>query len=244
MPTHWNELSKKQLLAIAQILYGANDINKTILQLLKILTGMKWIRFLRAPAAELQEFIYLVYFLINKNELTKQLLPCYKKFYGPADDFNNLLMCEFVFAEDFFLRYQQSEEKEKKLLDELIAVLYRPGKWQYDLVKNVDGDPRIPFNENICHWHGNKEISKWPVHIKNAILTWYKGCREKLISDNSEIFNGAGEPAKYGLLSVIRSIATSHVHGNFDEVQMKPVKIIMMELNEMHQEAEKLKEHG
>jgi len=27
-------------------------------------------------------------------------------------------------------------------------------------------------------------------------------------------------------------------------VQMKPVKIIMMELNEMHHEAEKIKEHG
>lgn len=217
---------------------------------------MSWYRFFKCKMEELEEFLYLTFFLYNSNDLTRQLIPSYKNFHGPADDFNNITGDEFVFSEDYYLKYsglfpslsgeggsdRRSETDEaNRCLNELVAILYRPLKKNYDTARDPDGDLRVPFNQNICAYNARHKIKRWPLHIKLAIFHWYQGCRQKMIDDNPDIFTGGNsEPAKYGLLSVMRTIAEGGIHGDFDKVQKMYVKMWMMELNEKMEEGKKI----
>lgn len=247
--TAWNELSGEQLLQVMKA-FGNKRYNELqlLLKLLKILAGMDWFQFLKL-GVRLEEFIYLVAFLFTDNNLTKQLLPYYhckktgNKFYGPADELNNLVMKEFVFSEDYFMRW--SDDKENiELLNEFVAVLYRPVKNKYDFKKNPDGDCRIAFNENVCAWYAKDEIKHWPHHVKMAIATWYSHCRQKMIDDNPDVFGGSGEPAKYGLIEVMHNVAEEAVFGNFKEVENQYVNLVLISLNIAVQKAAAIKKHS
>jgi hypothetical protein len=283
IPETWNELSGKQLLQVMDVFYN-NDYSaeKAELKLLKILTGMSWWQFFRAPVTTtdkicffplqfsfswstllfrmnqtcygLDEYLYLTYFLILSNELTKQVLPEYKEFYGPADDCGNMKMNEFVFSEHYYMAWAaikrrkeedpaptEEEEKEaEKLLNNLVAVLYRPARKKYDYRRNVEGDCRIAFNENLCEYFATSQVYAWPLQVKMAIVHYYEACRQKWVNDNMDVFGGDGEPAKYGLLSVMRGVAKSGVHGTFDNVEQKYVSMILIELNEEVAEAREM----
>lgn len=234
IPTSWNELSRRQLLQVMKVFYSTIDAQAALLRLLKILTGMSWFRFFRCSAAELEEFIYLTGFLLKENELSHQLIPVYRKYHGPAGDFNNLVMAEFVFTQDYYLRFCDSKKEDMEALDHLVACLYRPGKKNYDIKKNKDGDPRVEFNENICDHNSRKHIRRWPAHVKYAIFHWYDGCHARIMANLPQ--QSDGEPAKYGLLSVMRSIAEKGVHGDMEKVSKMYVKMWLMELHEMAEE--------
>lgn len=246
VPETWNELTGRQLLQVIEVLYGGYEGNAAQLKLLKIITGMSWWRFVRASMAEKSEFLYLTHFLVNGSVLTKQLLPVYKGFYGPDDDFNNITGVEFVFSEDaYFKCFTQTTPDEPRImqedgLDALVAFLYRKKKRGYDIDLNRDGDPREEFNENISAYNKKKFISKWPASAKLAIFTWYEACRTSMIQGNADIFTGgSGEPAKHGLVSVMRVIAEGGIHGTFEQVQKMYVKMWMVELNEKMEEAKR-----
>lgn len=241
VPTSWNELTREQLLEVHRAFERTEDPQATLFRLLKILTGMSWWRFVFTPSWILDEFTYLTHFLVSDTDFTKQLLPKYRGLYGPTDNFRNLVMCEFANTEYYYMEWdRQLKDKgtaDEALLDNLVAILYRPAKKGYDLRRNPDGDPRVAFNENLCTWSAERKVKRWPTHVKMAIAAWYAGCREQLVKDNPAVFSGGGEEARYGLLSVIRSVAEKGVHGDFDKVQAKPVYLIMVELNEMVHEA-------
>lgn len=268
IPEKWNELSTKQLLQVMKLFYCSSySIERAKLKLLKILSGMSWWHFFRAPmvACEkqffpilqpkgsittwlylnrmectgLEEYLYLTDFLIEKKDITKQLLPEYKSFYGPSDECNNLRGIEFAHTEHFYMSWaaqledpQSDSSNTQKLLDNLVAVLYRPRKKNYDITINKEGDARIAFNDKLCEWFATTVIYGWPLHVKMAIASFYGACREKWVSDNQDLFGGTGEAAKYGLLSVMRDVAKSGVHGDFKQVEQLHVFMIMMELNE------------
>lgn len=234
VPTEWNELSQSQLLQIMEVLFVRQYAGTAgMLKLLKILAGMSTWEFLVAKPADLQEFYYLTLFILkDRTDLTKQIIPEYKGLYGPADDFDNLVMKELVFAEDYFLRWSENRE-DLKTLDDLCSVLYRPAKARYDHKRNPDGDPREDFNQNVCAWRSTHEIKKWPISVKLAIATWYDACRWNLVDQNEEVFGGeGGDVAKYGLISLMMSVAETQVLGNFDSVENKNVKLVMIQLNE------------
>lgn len=246
IPETWNELTGKQLVKVMEVLYSEMEADVARLALLRIVTGMGWWRWCRTPLWQKMEFLYLGDFLIISNTLTKNLLPKIGNFYGPADDFNNIKGDEFVFSEDFYFKsFSQSDENEPRvfneaMLNELVAVLYREKKPDYNTKINPDGDARIPFNQNICAHNAKMYISKWPMAVKLAIFTWYEICRKEMIEQNPEIFSGgSGEPARYGLISVMRVIAEGGIHGTFENVQQMEVKMWMVELNEKHEEAKR-----
>ena len=251
VPENWNELTGRQLLAVMEVLYGAYPVNAAQLKLLKILTGISWYRFFLCPLAERADFLYLTHFLVNENNLTKQLLPEYRGMFGPDDDFNNITGEEFVFSEDFYFKcFAQTEEDNIRVMDEaainnLVAVLYRPMKKGYDKKKNADGDPRVAFNQNVCAYHARRTIRKWPLEARLAIFTWYEACRKKMIESNPDIFSGgSGETAKYGLISVMRVIAEGGIHGTFEQVQKMFVQMWMVELNEKAAEAKRAEQNS
>lgn len=247
VPEKWNELTGRQLLQAMDILYSDQATETALLQLLRIITGMGWYRFFRCPLDQKAEFLDLTYFLVNESDLTKNVLPEFDKLYGPADDFNNITGEEFVFSEDaYFKSFIPATETDPRVIIEdglngLVAVLYRQKKKGYDLARNADGDPRQPFNQNICEYNAKHIISKWPRSAKLAVFTWYEACRKQMIDSNPDIFTGGGEQARYGLISVMRVIAEGGIHGTFEQVQKMYVKMWMVELNEKYEESKRAK---
>lgn len=241
VPTNWNELTAKQLVAIVNVFESAGDVYDVRVKLLMKITGMGTLQWIFCKAAEINELLYLTDFLIKENTLTNNPLASYDDFAGPGSDFENLLMCEFVYTENFFLKWKEGEGN-LELLDQLVAVLYRKKKRGYNESINKDGDVRISFNENECRYYARKKIKRWPLSVKKAIAFWYDGCRQKMIDDFPDVFTGGGEPAKYGLLECMYDVAKEGAFGVFNEVEKLPVRMVMVSLDKEIRDAQKLKQ--
>lgn len=266
--SEWNELSPAQLRKIMRVIWTGNDLHCRF-KLFRILTGWSWRRlylitgiyyikqvdlisqlpffnkliekYLNNCARLFDAIIDSTQFLFLTNDLNKNIIPIYKGFYGPDDEIRNLKMGEFTFSELAFIAWKKS--KDPQYLDELVAILYRPGRKNYDQKKNVEGDHREPFNPNLTAFY-KKKVAGWPADLKLSIATFYMGCREKKILDNERVFSstGDGEESLYGLWSVMRNVAKAGHFGDFDKVQDQFVDTILMELNEVVVEAEKKEE--
>lgn len=262
VPDNWNELTGRQLIGIIELLTATHSSEYTILRLFKIILGISRWRLFWMPTYEIADNLYLVDFLLTDNTLTENVLPSYRGLYGPRKNFDNLLICEFIFAEAYFMAYDKkpeqiedgqsaieltpmqlwAEKKDKETaLNKLIAVLYRPSKKNYDRKKNIDGDLREPFKDALTEFYA-KKVSHWPQPAKMAIAHWYSGCRLQLVKDFPVVFSQgekSGE-ATYGLWSVMRSIAEKGTFGDFATVERQFIKTIMMELTESIRESERL----
>lgn len=248
IPTEWNELSAKQILQVMDVLflkgYNAEHI---LLRLVQVLTGISEYRFLKADVRELDEFFYLTAFLLKPDiEFTKNILPFWPEndlqhFYGPDDALNNLRMKEFTLTEDLYMRWWDSDKQDIDALNELVAILYRPAPEDYDFEKNEAGDFREPFNQNVSSFYAKKYISKWPMNTRLAIAAWYNGCRLHIVASNPEVFAGAGgDPALFGLVSVMLDVAETRVFGPFKEVEEQYVNLVLMHLNQALDKGKKM----
>lgn len=242
-PESWNELMCNQLTAVMQLLFlQKQSAERMLLELVKVLAGMSRYHFMRAPVEELEEFFYLLQFVLQPDfEFTKNLLPGYQHRYGPADALSNLRMKEFTFTEDLFMRWCESERQDLMTLDELVAILYRPAPAKYDLKKNPLGDNRCEYSQNVCQWEAKHIVNQWPLKVKLAIAHWYDGCRRFIVDCNPDVFSGGGDPARYGLVSVMLNVAEGGVFGTFDKVEEQYVNLVMMQLNEIVDKAAKIK---
>jgi hypothetical protein len=188
----------------------------------------RW-RFFWANVDEMADHFYLLEFLMGENTLTKCVLPEYDDFYGPADGIGNIVVSEYVFTESHYQQWRDNNTDAD--LNSLCAVLYRPAKKGYDLRLNSQGDPRLPFNENLTGYYASR-ISKWPMAVKLAIVHFYEGCRGKLLQDYEDVFGGSGEPAKRGMLSLVVSMAETGTFGEFDKVEKMYLQTFMIGLSE------------
>jgi len=252
IPTEWNELQPGQLLKVMATIYLKNyRAEQMLLRLLQVLTGLSDAKFFKVDVEELEEFFYLLAFLLREDiDFTKNILPLYhftdanggqKTFYGPADTIENLRMQEFHFTETFYTAWYDSEKKDDEPLNELIAILYRPMKEGYDAERNPAGDLREPFNQNVCSYNAKHYIASWPPSVKLAIAAWYNGCRRQLIANYDELFGGTGEPARFGLVSIMLNVAKDHAFGKFPDVENEYVNTVMMYLLHQMDEAKALK---
>ena len=249
--TEWNELTPQQLFSVCRILYGQFSWNYGTMLLLKVLTGMPTTMWNSLKPSDISEFLYIPADLVNKTRLTKQLVPLQtvcdwmvtsKTFAGPADNFDNLIMSEFVFSENYFFKYKENEQ-DIESLDLLCAVLFRPIKKNYDIEVNADGDTRQPFNHNKCMYNARQIIRKWDPGIKLAILTWYDHCRLNLVDQFKQVFeagDSVGSPAAYGLLTMMRNVAQVGTHGPLAQVENLYLKMVMIELHEIVLDAEEM----
>lgn len=116
---------------------------------------------------------------VLQSRLTKNLIPEFtfdnQTYCGPADALTNFVFAEYIFAETYFTRY--NETKDPWWLSMFFAVLYRPSKTELEINSNdFDGDKRIHFNaaqiERIAI-----QFSNLPIKYKNAALLFYEGSR-------------------------------------------------------------------
>ncbi len=243
----WNELNARQLADVAEALFTISDPYARNLQLIRILLRLPWYRLLALSGEYMLDLEQLITFLLEENTLTRNLFPVLRfrspvsllrsPLYGPADGFSNIRFNEFVYAESWFMSYQETGETAD--LDRLIAVLYRPKDKKCDPTSpDYTGDVREPFNDNLI---GMRDIwvSRLPRKIKLAILLWYTGCRMDLVESYENVFSGDKEnaKAKQPWLTMIRHVP-SDKFGLISQIEAERVHTVLYHLDEMMAEAE------
>lgn len=245
IPEEWNELTGKQLITIAGLLHSNLEEDIFYLKALQCLSNLSTVKFMLQPLdAKLNCFEHLDWLQSSddKELLTKQLLPKYKGLYGPTDELGNLLLVEFHYTE---IAYQNLiTTNEVQYLNELVAIMYREPKANYDHARNSEGDHRVIFTDNDIAYH-TKKVAKWPLAVKQAILMWYDGCRQDLVNSYSTVYPASStkkdDNYSAGLYQLIRSLAGEN-YGTIDKVEQLTVHTAHLELSCMIADNEKLKE--
>ena len=239
IPGAWEELSKKGLIKLAALLHSQAPALHTQARILQLLSGKSDMAFVRIPAEiRFKALEHLSW--IESNTLTRQLLPAYKGFYGPASDFDNIVLAEFHHAELAYYNYTKTSNIED--LNELIATLYRLPKANYNKRLNKDGDIRRAFNYAEAAYN-KKKIAKWSLAVKLAVLLWYDGCRQHIVKLYPAAFNSSdasGAAYFQGLYKMIRSLSGDK-YGTFNQVELLPLHTAFMEIVCSLEEAEELK---
>lgn len=264
LPESLNELSDKQLIAIAGLQHSeeAEDVAK--LKALQILLGYSTLRFALLPA-DLKERMTaarpnprseaspqpsppgegelkygFVDFVFSENKLTEQIIPTYKGYYGPAKEFDNLTLAEFHNTEvNYHLLVNGEEDEKDEALNNIVAVLYRKPKPNYDNKRDPDGDIRLAFNANEMAFYA-KKVAKWPLNVKLAVLMYYDGCRQYLANQYNQIFGGSGsDDNRAGLFGIMRGLAGTK-YGDFDKIEHLNIHTAMSDLEEQIEEANKI----
>lgn len=243
VPQSWNELTHAQLRDCLMILHSDMEVDQARLHLLRSLIGATWFRMWLHGVKELDDKLYLVDWMLEKNTLTENLLPWYRDWYGPASGFNNLLISEFIFTEEYYRLWRNEELPEDDrhyALDKLVGILYRPGRKNYDKIRNPAGDIREPFNDNLIEYNAFC-VGLWPFPVKQAIAFWYQGCQQSLVAEFPKVFGGGGGgESVYGLWDILYNIAEKNVLGDFAKVEGQLLKTVLMVLTKTMVEAERI----
>jgi len=184
LATTWNELTSRQLLRLVRLrLRGEEPTPDELLQVLLQVPKHAFARLTVPHRVQLRpRAAFLGAAATDVPPLTAQLLPqlnCgLRRYYGPREAFRNLRFDEFIFADNYYLRYLRTGEA--RCLDQLVAVLYRPqGAGYAPREVSYQGDRREPFNEHLVPARVQAQARLRP-HAKLAVLLYYRGCRQLL----------------------------------------------------------------
>ena len=250
----WNELTPRQLLRVVHVLFrplGQADLETRLVAILMQTYRLSrprlaW-QLIRMPLTELIECRPLVHFLLEqKAQLTRQLLPrvrarwWLRPWYGPGDYLQGLTFSEWIDAEAAVFRFRQTQRPEH--LNQLVAVLYRPGRRQPDA---STGDRRPVYAQHEVATRAQL-AGQLPLDVRRAILLYYDSCRHFYIEQFPEVFSGGGEedapaateqnPAP-AYLRILREMAGSP--DKFDVMGRQPIGNILFDLAERIKQAEK-----
>ena len=202
VPSTWNELRRRQLLAVLVEVYSAPRRGRR-LRLLKLVTGFPLPQLATLPHVLLAQLLPLADFVDSTDHLlTEQLLPTLKiagrhvterpsTWHGPRGHLENLLFGEFIFADTFFVLY--TLHGLETYLDQFLTVLYRPARRGASPADaDWNGDVRVAFNEHQLETR-TPRVAPVSAIEKLAVLTWYKGCRAELAQEFPDVFVEAEE---------------------------------------------------
>lgn len=233
MASTWEDLSRRQFIRVIRLLhkkiknewYAADAM-------MRVLTNRNFFSFFLLPADLRWRCYEFMKWVFEKQNVTAQLIPKFRRFYGPAGNFENLLLCEFHHTEISYQDYILSKGSDIDALNRLIAVLYRLSKKKrsYDRNRDPDGDLRIKFNANELAWN-QRRIKYFPIAVKHAIFTWYDACRQQLFTDYREAFTGKSKRDSYaaGLYEMMRSISGGK-YGSLKDVEQLYVHTAFLEI--------------
>lgn len=195
LPQSWNELSKKQLQGIAEVLEyyrrlpeekqeEGRELKKLYLHLIKQLlrenSWLKvWIALLQIPPSEYLDYLQFL-FKENKRHQFPEAFKIKKKTYSPpALRLQNVKMKEFSFADSLYYNWRQTGRED--FLNLLCATIYREkgGKSEIDI--------RKPFEKLLVQMEVVR-FQKLKHREKLAIAFAYEGCRNYIISLYPHVF--------------------------------------------------------
>lgn len=147
IPSTWDELTLRQVRYVARLLQEKISIRDFRVKLLFRFLKVRWKVFRKIPEEDIHYLSETLDFLTQEISLKRQLLPKAGRFTGPSDGMHNSSFGEFMHAHIRLEMYQKT--KEKRYLQELAAILYRPQKvfWSIRRRFTDSTDPRRKFLE-------------------------------------------------------------------------------------------------
>lgn len=183
-PSKWDELTAKQLIAVACLFHGTINEHRLIQIMLNI------------PKRVIKKLDdYQVYKLIELMEFLKNKRPPYQEFIlkelkvgrlkliAPDKQLKGVTFGEFIFADTYYMNYAVSSNEED--LNKFIACFYR------STAKGV----KVPFKENELEQRASL-ISKLPLHEREAVAMNYGMIREWLERSYIYVFPKVDEENK------------------------------------------------
>lgn len=166
VPCNWMELSPKQLQSIAlATMAGASP-----LQIFLILTRMPLWLFNLIPADVQEQLVSLVSWSQAFPTATNIGIEGYN---NTGEGFEHCTVAQFAWADLYFFNIANGRDIERNLA-KLIACLYVPSgqTFKIDHIKNFE------------------RFAKLSIDQQHAILLFFRGCRNKMVRDYKEIFEG------------------------------------------------------
>ena len=212
MPSDWNELTRKQVLFISRLFQEQLTMMDFKLRvLLKILTIRQKVM-KRIDHEDVYFLCESLDFLNTEVSLTRNLIPVIKaglrKYHGPADAMVYCTFGEFTLACSALDEYQKTGEV--KYLDELVAILFRPMKVFWFILKYFtdNQDPRGKFmNRTLKKRAGS--IAMVDHCVKYSIYLFFNGVLNSLPALYPYVYKQKGETEDQdnGWASLIISLA-------------------------------------
>ena len=149
MPSNWNELTRKQVLFVSRLFQGQLTMADFKLRALFDFLSVKSKVIKRIHPEDAFFLCETLDFLFSEVSLTSNLLPVFRigirKYLGPSNAMMNCTFGEFTMANSLLDTFAKT--KEQKYLDEMVAVLYRPRRWFWFILKGFtdNQDPRQRF---------------------------------------------------------------------------------------------------
>lgn len=252
-PSSWNELSRRQLLFIAEhwtswqsLLKVGENLNKVRATLVIVLCGLKG----RSERVKLCKTLALVNedsggnilecadFLFKSIDLTKNLLPSinvgwFKRYYGPADKLADISVEEFSFAFSLYAQYVRTGNE--NFLNQLAACLYRPANPDF----KKTGETRVPFNNRLISLY-ESDFKKVPTPYKHGVYLFFLSCVEHLAKTFPLVFSRAENGGSGGSSFFDSVISLSGgKFGPFESTKNTNLYIICKELNQLIKDSKK-----
>ena len=231
LPSTWNELTKAQVLEVARIMQSTDTQVRKVERLCALLHQVKAKQQL---VIDWEDAKAITAFLTEDIQLTENKLPKIGNWYGPADRLKNCKFAEFISADTVYMQYVQTNEP--KLLDKLVAMLYRRKKKGYrPNSPTANGDIREEFNSHTVEYRV-KKIAKLDPMYKMAVLFFFAGCKAHFAGRFPQVF-------KKGKKSSTSSTWLHTVHQFTENItQYQPVldslaSMVLFDLNESQLDA-------
>jgi len=233
-PQQWNDLSRRQLLRIMNILVNHQDmtVDDAKARFFKILSNASWLRLLLFPL-DVQENIHLVEWIYEPQPdklYTKNLIPHFRGMYGPADEFSNLCALEFFWAQHFYDKW--ADTKDVQHLNKMVATLYRPTSLKAYMNRVSRNDVRVAYNPNYTETY-EKQVAEWPMLIKESIAKFFEHSFLNIRRRYPEPFVGTGDGSidPFGFVSLFRGVAERKIHGDFKDIEHMNLDLFFIELS-------------
>ncbi|MGJ1424559.1 hypothetical protein ACR79B_11245 [Sphingobacterium spiritivorum] len=195
IPENWDEVPLHLYPNLAQLyLKGPDRMNETdkLVRVFCLLAIDAYKGVMQMSDEQLTICLPMIYWVFENLDIQRNPLPSFVhnniRYIGPDKELENVRFGEFCMAETFFMQYW--ENKDDKILDKLIATLYRPAGNgnQYNPKHNTyRGDRREKFNGNLIDIRAEK-FSDLDVAIKDGIYLYYLVSRWQIFDYFPHVF--------------------------------------------------------
>ncbi|MGJ1366279.1 hypothetical protein [Sphingobacterium spiritivorum] len=186
-PEKWDEVPLHLYPNLAQLyLKGRDRMNENdkLVRVFCLLAIEAYNGVMQMTDEEMTSCLPMIYWVFEKLEIKRNPLPSFTHkgitYIGPDQELENVRFGEFCMAETFYAQYW--EHKDDKILDKLIATLYRPagiGDLYNPEHASYRGDKREKFNGNLIDVRSAK-FSDLDLAIKDGVYLYYVASRWQL----------------------------------------------------------------
>jgi hypothetical protein len=228
-PSSWNELSTLQFITVVDFLSKPFTVENQVVLVNSLLNLKSPLQSFPPEILVLHDFVKLTTPL--SDWVIKKLIIDKQVFIGPSNQFRNVSIGEFAFADSNFLKFLKT--KDESFLFKMIACLYRPEN-HYPNPNQTVKDLRMKFNPVYVD-ENSLFFSKLDQDTKLALLFNYKNIRTWIQNKYPYVFPKEKSERKEGNSSEgWRDFIRSLVAGNYtlqDEILKTLLHTVLYDMN-------------